>query len=82
MRRKGQHVADRHVFAENQCEARIRATACFRRIRNAQIVARSAEWIEHGLARRQEAEPVRPAVVVRSSVAMLTRDMKSVRCTV
>src|SRR5262249_33633215 len=44
-----------------------------------QIVARSANRIEHRLARRQEPVAIRPTVIVGAAVAVLLRQMQSVR---
>src|SRR5207245_11689211 len=45
----------------------------------AKIVTRSAGRIEHRLRRVQEAEPIRPAVVIRVAVVVLPGEVHAVR---
>src|SRR5207247_4606556 len=45
----------------------------------AKIVTRSAGRIEHRLRRVQEAEPIRPAVVIRAAVVVLPGEVETVR---
>src|SRR5262249_11508871 len=69
LRRKGKHVAYRDVLTANQSEARRSAAARrIRRIEYAQIIARTPDRIEYGLARRQESESVGPPMVVGRAV--------------
>ncbi len=83
LRRECEHVVDRNILAQNFGEARRRAKA--RRIGwigNAEIVARAADRIEHRLAARKEPKAIRPAMIVRSAILVLLRQMQPVRCIV
>ena len=52
------------------------------RIEYAQIIAGAADRVEDGLARSQESEAVRPSVIVRGSIGILSRELQRVRSTV
>src|SRR5262249_46771517 len=66
-----QNVSDRYPLAQNLGEARGRAHARrIGRVGDAQVVAGPADRIEHRLARRQEAESVRPAVIIRRAIGV------------
>ena len=48
--------------------------------RDAEIIPRTANRIEHGLGGRQETVAIRPSVIVRAAILVLLRQVKLVRC--
>src|SRR5438046_1566853 len=74
------NVPDGDILLEDQREPRRRAHARWiRRVGNAEIVAGSADRVEHRLVRGQEPEAVRPAVVVRRAIGVLAGQLQAVR---
>src|SRR5262249_48610667 len=47
--------------------------------RDAEIIAGSADRVEHRLARRQEPIPIRPSVIVRSAISVLFGQLQRIR---
>src|SRR5260370_22445467 len=73
----------RTIFAQDLSKARRCAHAgwiCW--IGEAEIMARPANRIEHGLVRWQEAVPVWPAVIVGAAILILASELKRFRCVV
>ena len=72
---------DRNILGQDILEAR-RGTKAWRigRIRNAEIIPRTSNRIEHGLGGRQEAVAIRPSVIVRGAILVLLRQVKRVWC--
>src|SRR5215475_9692697 len=75
LRRKRQHIADWNIFCQHGWYA-CRKRGVGRGL--TEIIARPTERIEHRLARRQKAEPIRPSVIIRGAVGVLARHMQRV----
>src|SRR5207244_613913 len=70
-----QHVADGNVSRRLEVRKALR----LREWRGTHIIARTTDRVEHRLARRQKAEPIGPAVIIRAAIGMLPGQLQIIR---